>query len=174
MQMMQKRAPAAAVAFAEYAAAFVIGGVMYGALETIFRGYTHPSMIVTGGICFDALYMLDKYSRLSVFVRAVIGAVIITAAEFAAGCICNLWLGWDIWDYSHLHPNLWGQICLPFTVLWAFLSVPAFGVAALLRGAVGVRSKRASDQPSAFSAPPASDGTSVPDSDGSDGDGVSP
>lgn len=120
----------------EYASAAVFGGVMYGALETLFRGYTHPSMIVTGGICFAGLYAIDKHCRSAMIVRAILGAMLITAAEFVAGCICNLWLGWSVWDYSHLHPNLLGQICLPFSILWAFLTLPAYKLAALLRLAV--------------------------------------
>ena len=122
---------------AEYAAAIVFGGIMYGAVETLFRGFTHPSMIVTGGVCFAGLYAIDKNCRFSLFRRAVIGALLITAAEFIAGCICNLWLGWNVWDYSHLHPNLLGQICLHFTFLWALLSLPAYRLASLLRLALG-------------------------------------
>lgn len=120
----------------EYASAALFGGVMYGALETLFRGYTHPSMLVTGGICFAGLYAIDKHCRRALIVRAILGAMLITAAEFIAGCICNLWLGWGVWDYSHLHPNLWGQICLPFTMLWTVLTLPAYKLAAVLRRAV--------------------------------------
>lgn len=150
-------------AAAEYASAFTVGGVMYGAIETLFRGYTHPSMLVTGGICFAALYALDKYGGLALPLRALVGALMITAAEFAAGCICNLWLGWDVWDYSHFRTNLLGQICLPFTLLWVLISIPAFGVASLLRRAVGAekRGRRRKRQLSA-SGVPSSDSPSSP------------
>lgn len=26
-------------------------GVMYVAMETVFRGYSHPSMLIVGGLC---------------------------------------------------------------------------------------------------------------------------
>lgn len=32
------------------------------------------------------------------------------------------WFGWNVWDYNNMPLNLLGQICLPFTVLWFFLS----------------------------------------------------
>lgn len=134
---------------AEYASVFIFGGVMYGALETLFRGFTHPSMLITGGLCFAGLYAIDKHMTLSLYLRIIIGALLITAAELAAGCICNLWLGWNVWDYSHLHPNLWGQICLPFSLLWAVLTIPAYLLAYVMRGAVcGFHSSSAASSPS--------------------------
>ena len=51
-------------------------------------------------------------------------AAIITAIEFAAGCIVNLWLQMDVWDYSFLPLNLFGQVCLLYTFLWALLCIP--------------------------------------------------
>ena len=134
---------------AEYASAFIFGGVMYGALETIFRGFTHPSMLITGGLCFAGLYAIDKRPALPLFWRVIIGALLITSLELIAGCICNLWLGWNVWDYSHLHPNLWGQICLPFSLLWAVLTIPAYLLASVMRGAVcGFQSASETSSPS--------------------------
>ncbi len=121
----------------EYAAAFIFGGVMYGSLETVARGYTHPSMLLTGGVCFAGLYAIDKHSRRALWVRILMGAALITAAELTAGCICNLWLGWDVWNYSHIPFNFLGQICPRFTVIWAALTIPAYWLAAVLRGAIG-------------------------------------
>lgn len=47
----------------------------------------------------------------------------ITAAEFCAGCILNLWLGLGVWDYSHMPGNILGQICPQFAVVWLALSI---------------------------------------------------
>ncbi len=49
----------------------------------------------------------------------------ITAAEFAAGCILNLGLGLAVWDYSDMPFQLLGQICLPYSILWAVLAMVA-------------------------------------------------
>ncbi|WP_298024657.1 putative ABC transporter permease [uncultured Dysosmobacter sp.] len=55
--------------------------------------------------------------------QAVICGLSITAAEFAAGCVLNLWLGLGVWDYSEIPGNLLGQVCPQFTLLWCGLSV---------------------------------------------------
>lgn len=55
--------------------------------------------------------------------QALIGSAIITSLEFITGCIVNLALGWNVWDYSGIPFNIMGQICLPYSVLWTFLSV---------------------------------------------------
>ncbi len=138
-----------------YAAALVFGGVMYGALETLFRGYTHPSMLVTGGVCFLGLYVIDGTGRFPLWKKALLGAALITAAELAAGCICNLWLGWGVWDYSGMPLNFRGQICLPFSLLWLALTLPAYTLASWLRRAVGAQPSESSE-PSDASSPSSS------------------
>lgn len=35
---------------------FIIGAIGYGIIEILFRGYTHWTMLVTGGIVFVILY----------------------------------------------------------------------------------------------------------------------
>ena len=42
--------------------------------------------------------------------------------ELVAGVILNIWLGIGVWDYSHLPLNLWGQICLTYSLIWVVLS----------------------------------------------------
>lgn len=54
--------------------------------------------------------------------QMLISAIIITAIEFVAGCILNLWLGWNIWDYSDEFGNCLGQICPKHTIYWFLLS----------------------------------------------------
>ena len=58
-------------------------------------------------------------------IRGLAGAGVITAAEFAAGCILNLGLGLAVWDYSDMPFQLLGQICLPYSILWAVLAMVA-------------------------------------------------
>ena len=47
----------------------------------------------------------------------------ITFYEFIFGVILNIWLGLNIWDYSNLPFNILGQICIPFSTIWYFLSI---------------------------------------------------
>lgn len=105
---------------------FLLGGVIYSLIEVTFRGYTHWSMTLTGGLCL--LIMFRRFTARPhepLVVKCLFGAITITVLEFIAGCIVNLWLGWGVWDYSGMMFNLFGQICLPFSVLWFFLTVPA-------------------------------------------------
>jgi len=106
----------------KYTIMFLIGGLIYGALEIIVKGDTHFSMFVVGGICFTLIGALSK--NMSLISRMLSGAVIITALEFISGVIVNIWLKENVWDYSHLPLNIMGQVCLLFTIIWFFLSLP--------------------------------------------------
>ena len=55
----------------------------------------------------------------------VLSAGIITAVEFLVGLVVNVWLKFNVWDYSKLPYNVMGQVCLLYTNLWFFLSLPA-------------------------------------------------
>lgn len=105
---------------------FIMGGRLYTWIEVLWRGYTHWTMFLLGGLCFVIMGLLNEHIfpwDLSLVAQAVLSAVIITVFEFCTGCICNLLLGWEIWDYSELPFNLYGQICLFFSLLWIPLSV---------------------------------------------------
>lgn len=57
--------------------------------------------------------------------QALICGTAITGAELAAGLVLNVWLRMDVWDYSHMQGNLWGQVCPQFWALWCVLSIGA-------------------------------------------------
>ena len=106
-------------------AIFTIGGLSYALIEILLRGYTHWTMIITGGICFVVLFrVFSRITHAKLWQKCAAGAAIITAIELAAGCIVNLWLQMDVWDYSFLPLNLFGQVCLLYTFLWALLCIP--------------------------------------------------
>jgi len=101
-------------------------GAVYVALETVWRGHSHPSMLIVGGLCgllVGAINQLPRFYRAPIIVQSVIGAVIVLVVEFVSGCILNLWLGLAVWDYSNLPGNLLGQVCPLFGLLW-FLIMP--------------------------------------------------
>lgn len=105
----------------------LIGGFVYGAMELLCRGHTHWTMVVLGGICFVCIGLLNEVIpwEMPLTVQMLCGAIIITALEFACGCIVNVWLGWGVWDYSAEWGNLMGQICPRYTVIWYFVSLIA-------------------------------------------------
>lgn len=101
-----------------------LGGAVYVFIELLWRGYSHWSMFLLGGVCFIALGLINEIISWETPLTAqmFIGCVIITVLEFITGCIVNLWLGWDVWDYSELPCNLLGQISLKSSIGWYFLS----------------------------------------------------
>lgn len=108
---------------------FLIGGVLYYLIEVLWRGYSHWTMFILGGICFVIMGLLNEYKfswNDSLIKQSIISACIITVFEFITGCIVNLWLGWHVWDYSELPCNLLGQVCLYFFFVWILLSM--FGI----------------------------------------------
>lgn len=109
----------------KYVALFLFGGVAYYLIEILWRGYSHWTMIILGGLCFVAVGLINNILpwNMVIELQALIGAILITALEFVVGLIVNVNLGWDIWDYSNVPFNLLGQICLPFSLLWYMLSI---------------------------------------------------
>lgn len=104
---------------------FLIGGTSYCGIEILWRGYTHWTMGILGGFCFVVIGGLNNYIpwKMKLWKQAVIGSLVVTSCELVFGIILNLFLGLHIWDYSDISFNLLGQICLPFIILWFFLSV---------------------------------------------------
>lgn len=99
-------------------------GVAYVAVETLWRGYSHPSMLVVGGLCgllVGAINQCPRFYRAPVILQSAIGAVMVLAVEFAAGCVLNLWLGLGVWDYSGQPGNILGQVCPVYGLLWLLL-----------------------------------------------------
>lgn len=108
---------------------FMVGAAGYSTLEILFRGYSHWTMAITGGICFLLLYAINKRNEKAPFwLVGLKGALTITLVEFIVGCIVNLWLGWNVWDYTAYPLNVLGQVCISFTALWFVLSMmlPSF------------------------------------------------
>lgn len=116
-------------------AIFLIGAIGYGLIETLYRGFTHWTMLLTGGIIFVIIYhVYAKNEKAPLWQKCLIGAFIITIIELVAGCIVNLWLGWNVWDYSAYTFNFLGQVCLVFTFMWFLLCIPLSYIASYLHG----------------------------------------
>ena len=111
--------------FLEFFSIYLFGGIGYGAIETVWRGYTHWTMIVAGGVCACLIHLIATRMRDRLWKKWIMCAACVTTVEFVVGCIVNLRLGWNVWDYSHLPLNLFGQVSLPFTAIWTLLSVVA-------------------------------------------------
>lgn len=109
----------------KYIALFTFGGTTYFTGEVLWRGHSHWTMYVLGGLCFVAVGLINNIFpwSMKLELQALIGAVLITALELITGLVVNIHLGWNIWDYSDVPFNFLGQICLPYCILWYILSV---------------------------------------------------
>lgn len=103
----------------------IIGGAIYVLLEMLWRGFSHWTMFLLGAVCFILIGLVNEVFEWDtpLLLQMLCGCAIITALEFVTGCIVNLWLGWDVWDYSELPFNLWGQISLFSSIVWVGLSL---------------------------------------------------
>lgn len=119
---------------------FYLGGCAYMGLELLWRGRTHGSMFLAGGLCFLLVGHLNEVEpKLPLPLRAVVGAMIITMVELGVGLAANRDYG--VWDYRGQPGNLWGQICPAFTALWVPVALAAMWLYGQLdRGIPGEKS----------------------------------
>ena len=111
----------------KYLVLFLLGGYTYYGIEILWRGDSHYSMIICGGICFIYAGLQNEQIEWDYpFWKQVLRVeAFILSAEFITGCIVNLWLGLDVWDYSGLPGNILGQTCPQFALLFLPLSAIA-------------------------------------------------
>lgn len=109
----------------KYEFLFFVGATIYVIIEKLYRGYSHWTMFLLGGICFIALGLINEVIPwdMPLLFQMFIGGVIITVLELITGFVVNIWLGWNVWDYSELPFNLWGQISLFSSIGWVGLSL---------------------------------------------------
>lgn len=108
----------------KYLILLVVGGAAYYGIEIVARGFSHWIMFFVGGICFVLVGIINEATpKIPLLQQMILSAAIITAIEFVSGCILNIWLGLNIWDYSDEVGNVFGQICPSHTLYWFLLSL---------------------------------------------------
>jgi hypothetical protein len=109
---------------------FGIGGTGYVGLELLWRGRSHGSMFLLGGLCFLLLGTLRRLVKISLIFRLMIGAACVTVLELLTGLAVNR--NYQVWDYRGLPLHYRGQICLIYSLLWipvCFLGMMLHGLA---------------------------------------------
>ena len=101
---------------------FAVGGVGYGLIEILWRGHTHPTMLLAGGLCFVMFSRIaESFASAPLICKAVMCAAAVTCVELAFGLVFNVILGLGVWDYSDEPYNFMGQICPTFAAMWCAL-----------------------------------------------------
>lgn len=119
----------------KYLTLFLIGGISYYFIEIIYRGYSHFSMVIVGGICFVVIGSINEFSDrdIPLLLQMIISVFLIDIVELISGIIINRILLLNVWDYSNLRFNFLGQISLNSSIAWFFLSLIAIYIDDLLR-----------------------------------------
>lgn len=102
---------------------WALGGTLYYTFELFFRGFSHWTMFILGGICFVFLMWQGISTKWKdpMWLQVLRSIIFVTSCEFITGIIVNKWLGWQVWDYSDQPLQLFGQICVPFVVIFSGL-----------------------------------------------------
>jgi uncharacterized membrane protein len=132
----------------EFSVVFGVGSAGYSLIEILWRGYTHWTMALTGGICLTALYSMNfKLCKQKLWKKCLAGSALITIIEFSAGLLINKVFQLNVWDYSDRKFNLMGQICPLYSILWFLLCIPVNKLTSHLHSMLKNTSKNASKLP---------------------------
>lgn len=104
---------------------FLTGAFGYGIAEILWRGYTHWTMGILGGLCLLVIYNANlALKEIKLWKKCVCFAIIITFSELISGLIINKWLKLGVWDYSAIPLNIYGQICPLYSLIWFISGFP--------------------------------------------------
>lgn len=106
-------------------------GTLYFFIEVIWKTSQGRPEMISWTMLLLAIVLaipLERFGselpwEMPLLCQATVCAVAISAVEFIAGLVLNIWLGLGIWDYSTMPMNIMGQVCPQFMVLWLFLSI---------------------------------------------------
>lgn len=112
----------------EYSFLWAFGGTLYYTFEVFFRGFSHWTMFVLGGVCGVFCVWQGRILKWTepLWIQIARCTTFVVACEFVTGIIVNKWLRWHVWDYADQPLQLFGQICAPFAIIFSGLC--AFGI----------------------------------------------
>ncbi len=133
----------------EYGCVFFTGGILYTLIEMLWRGYSHWSMTIAGGVCMVIVHFVggvigraQGHRVRSFILKCTLCTLGITAVELAFGIVFNLVLKMDIWDYSDKPGNILGQVCPAYCGAWLLLSAAALKLSDGVRAFFKIIKKR--------------------------------
>ena len=123
---------------------WIIGGTVYYLIEFFWRGQSHWTMFLLGGVLFVLIGLMNEVLpfRFPLVLLGGAGAALVTLAELLVGMVVNRYLGWGVWDYSDLPFQFQGQICLYYSLLWVPLSMAAVVLDDELRFLLGEKRRK--------------------------------
>ena len=75
----------------KYLTLFLIGGITYYFIEILYRGYSHFSMVIVGGLCFVLIGSINEFSNkeIPLLLQMLISVFIVDIIELFSGIIIN-------------------------------------------------------------------------------------
>jgi uncharacterized membrane protein len=100
-------------------------GLIYLLIEVLYKGNTYWQMAIIGGVAGMLVGLINKVLpwKTPLWQQGIIGMFIATICEFIGGCYLNLHMHYNMWSYSGLPFNLYGQICIYFSLAWFFVAL---------------------------------------------------
>ena len=92
-------------------------------LEFLWRGYSHGSMFVLGGLCFLLVGALNRWLKIPLALQLILFAIMITGLELITGLMVNR--DYAVWDYRGMPYHYLGQVCLNYSLLWIPIGMAA-------------------------------------------------
>lgn len=89
------------------------GGSTYYLIEIWFRGFSHWTMFVLGGVALTFCSFQGEVMHWSepMWIQIIRAVLFLTSLEFVTGIICNKWLKIGIWDYrDQPFPAVWSDL----------------------------------------------------------------
>lgn len=107
----------------EYLFLGFLGGCLYYGFEILFRGFSHWTMFLLGGICLVFFTVQGRMVHWEdpLWRQILRCMVFVISMEFITGIIVNKWLHLGVWDYSNLPFQIFGQVCLRFSIIFSGL-----------------------------------------------------
>lgn len=120
--------------FKELIFVYGVGGISYSIIEILFRGYTHWTMVLTGGACFLLFYIMNFSLNIGIIGKCFLASFIITSLEFIVGYFVNIVFKLNVWSYANIPFNYLGQICLLYSGIWFLFGIPMTFLANYIKG----------------------------------------
>lgn len=105
-------------------------GTLYFFIEVVWKTSHGRQEMISWTMLLLAIILavpLERFGaelpwEMPLMAQSAICGLAITAVEFVAGLIINVWLGMGVWDYSAMPGNIMGQVCPQFLAMWMILA----------------------------------------------------
>lgn len=107
----------------KYLVIFLIFGVIYYFIETLYAGSSSTTSLIMGGIGGILISFINRFYEydMSKWKQITLTALLMIFIEMSTGLILKKF-GIRLWDYSGRFMNVEGVICLQYALYWLVLS----------------------------------------------------